>query len=300
MEATGRLNIISVTDGEPSSGTLVMENIIRHSRHQIRNTFWNPVASLDNCVDLVYLHYGGVMTPWSTKLNTLIRKRRDVKWIGGIRGRLNLKRWSKQWPPEEFCDFVHYLDGISCANQRFADLARKMTDIPVFVCHSGVDTMRFTPSQLPDYFNIGWAGVSSAGSKRFRHIMRLPFPKRTATDLGTWREFNEMPSFYQKISAYVIASVEEGSPVPPKEAAACGRPVVGVDCGDLVEWVPPRWIVKNGDGWKERIIPVIRKLQDDRELLVNESARFRRLAEQWDYRTVVQEYDGMFEDVASE
>lgn len=289
-----------MTDGDPSSGTWVMQNIIKQSRHKIVNALWHPRSVMDIKPDIVYLHYGGLLTPWSDNLTNYIKAHPEVKWIGGIRGRMNLKRWSKQWPPEEFCDFVNLLDGISCANYRFADLARKLTDIPVFTCHAGVDTLSFSPSMLPDDFCIGWAGFSMAGAKRFRHIMSLPFPKRTATDLGTWLPFNKMPSFYQKISVYVIASVEEGSPVPPKEAAACGRPVIGVDCGDLAEWIPPRWLVKNGEGWQKRIIPVIQTLQNDRDLLMQESVRFRRLAEQWDYRNIVKEYDEMFEDVAAQ
>jgi glycosyltransferase involved in cell wall biosynthesis len=298
--ATSTLNIVAVTDGAASSATTVMTNIAKHSKHNIEVFYWDPHRRIQENTDIVYVHYGGLLTPWSKKINDFIKEHREVKWIAGIRGVLNFRRWTNSWLPTKFCDFVHALDGISTANKKFQSMAEKLApDIPVFTCHSGVDIDMFQPSPLPKHFCIGWAGMASAGSKMFGNFMSLPFPSRTAAgDAGTWRYFKHMPAFYPTISVYVSTSVEEGSPLPPKEAAACARPVVAIDVGDFAEWVPERYLVPNYKNSYKLLTPIIQELMDDRNLLEAESKRFRELSIQWDYKTVARtEYDVMFETV---
>lgn len=299
MEDT-ELNVVAVCDGGSSSASIVMRGIIKNSKHNITLRQWELKKQDIKEADIIYVHYGGMLTPWPSEINTLLEKHKDdVKWIAGIRGVLNFKRWTDGWLPTRFCDFVYDLDGISCANTKFKDIALKVDpDLNVFVCHSGTITDLFKPSPLPEEFNIGWVGAAASGAKMFGNFIRLPFPKRTAAyDVGTSMPYKELPKFYSKISVYVSVSVEEGSPVPPKEAASCGRPVLAIDCGDLAEWVPKEWIVENyKDSWR-LLIPLIEQLRDDRDLLEKETVRFRQLALQWDFRTVVKEYDCMFESV---
>jgi len=285
------LNISVVCDGEESSGTLVMQGVAKHSQHNLRISHLTPDFK---DTDIVYIHAGALLNPWDHLKDRIKESKRlhGVKWIAGIRGVMNFKRWTDAWPPTRFCDFIYDLDGISVANLEFYNLVRKLDPrLKVFLCHSGVDTDMFKPSPPPEDFCIGWAGQAT-GAKMWENFIRLPFPKRTSgAFIGTWRPFHEMPGFYREISVYVSTSVEEGCPVPPLEAAASGRPVVAINVGALPEWVPPECLASN---WRE-LIPIIQRFQDDKELLERESARFRELSLKWDFKMVVKEYDRMFD-----
>ena len=289
------LNVEIVCDGDSSSATFVIRNILKRSRHNCSLHQWNAEYREDT--DIIYFHYGGILTDNSSIVENFLKKKRDYKWIAGIRGRLNFKRWLKNGG---FHDFVFLLDGVSCANERFRVLSEEKGLSNVFVCHSGVDTEAFSVKPPPKEFCIGWAGSGYAGSKMFGNFLRLPFPKRTsAYDFGTSRKFVDMPSFYDKVGVYVSTSVEEGSPLPPKEAASSGRPVVAIDVGDLCEWVPKEWLVPNFKDSYKLLIPLIEQLRDDEELYLRECKRFREIIENWDYSIIVNEYDSMFSSVCS-
>lgn len=285
------LNIIAVCDGEHSSATLVMRNIQLHSKHNIDIQQWVPEILPDT--DMVYFHYGGLLGENNPQALECLDV--PVKTIAGLRGHLTLKRWAIELSPIHFHGFINKLDAVSCASMEMQrTFSNVEPDIPTFICHSGVDTETFTPRPLPEEFCIGWAGNAYSGAKMFPNFIKLPFSKRTAGDgIGTYRAFRDMPSFYHGISVYVSTSVEEGSPVPPKEAAACGRPVVAIGVGDLVEWVPEEFLV---DEWKQ-LIPVLNHLYSDGETLREVSEWFRELSLKWDYRVIVEEYDDMFREV---
>jgi glycosyltransferase involved in cell wall biosynthesis len=303
------LNVLVVCDGDDSSGTYVMRDLARYSRHHLQIVNWTREHEFRDENDVVYFYYGGLLhnTGWSEHGQLLInfmRHHRNVKWIAGIRGNTNLKRWTNEmrpnsWEPTSFCDFVYELDAISVANTTIASICREAGVDNVHVCHSGVDTQRFAYRPLPSHFSIGWAGLASTGAKDVGSFLRLPFPKRTAAvGYGTYIPFEEMHTFYPKISVYVSTSVEEGSAVPPKEAASCGRPVVAFITGDFEEWIPPEYLMERTRCGYKALVPLIARLRDDPDLLQRESKRFRGLAENlWDYAIVAREYDRLFESV---
>ena len=290
MEA---LNVEVVCDGEDSSATIVMKQVAKYSKHNLMVRQWTP--EITNETDLIYFHYGGLLTEKNKQALPYLDA--PVKKIAGLRGYLTFKRWTVGFFLESthLHDFIGKLDAVSCASKELQKMFTNVRqDIPTFVCHSGVDTEAFKPSPLPEHFCIGWAGNAFSGAKVFPNFTKLPFPKRTAGDgIGTYRKFEEMPKFYSGISVYVSTSTEEGSPVPPKEAAACGRPVAAVEVGDLFEWVPEEYLVST---WQE-LIPIIKRFSEDRNLLEVETRRFRELSLRWDYHRVVREYDDMFECV---
>ncbi len=291
-----KLNVLVICDGDDSSATTVMKNIVKHSKHNLRIVQWFPDDIKD--VDIIYVHYGGLFWPPHKKLINFLIENRDVKWIAGIRGFVNFKRWLND-DLKTFCNFVYYFDAISTANKMFVGMVDQLdSSLRTFVCHVGIDNTLFTPQPLTDDFCIGWAGNIYCGSKMFFNFARLPFVKKTAGGgLGTWRNYKEMPKFYKEISVYVSSSTEEGGPLPPKEAAASGRPVVAVKTGDLSEWMPEEWLVPNyDDSWK-LLIPKIEQLRNDKELYLKECKRFQELILNWDYSIIVKEYDLMFEEV---
>ena len=83
-------NIEVVSDGSGSSATTVMNNIAKHSKHNLTIIQWG--AKYKPETDIVYFHYGGLL-PGDGKQLAQIRKHTDKKYIAGIRGMNNFKRW---------------------------------------------------------------------------------------------------------------------------------------------------------------------------------------------------------------
>lgn len=136
-------------------------------------------------------------------------------------------------------------NAVICGNTQIAaELKAAGLKRPTFVCPDGVDLGLFRPLPLPEKFTVGWCGNALARGDDFKGIGLI---RKAAAQAGVplvIQEYKErvpqteMPErFYQRISAYVCASVSEGTPNPVLEALACSRPVittrVGVT-GDLV------------------------------------------------------------------
>lgn len=110
---------------------------------------------------------------------------------------------------------------------------------PTFICEDGVNAQLFVPQPLPSEFTIGWAGDSGAGYGSIKGLgIIVEACEQTQTKLviadkanGSSRPFEEMPHWYGGISCYVCASSAEGTPNPPLEAMACGRPVITTRVG---------------------------------------------------------------------
>lgn len=267
----------------------VMTYIAKYSRHEL--TIGSPKYATDD-VDIVYWRWGGKAAIHGDAIKNLHKI--DAKLVLGISGYGTLGRvrhrgrWAP-WVEKNFCAFT--------ANNLELKRITEATPphLPVYLCPSGVDLELFNPTPFPEEFSIGWAGNPKNVWKTVKRFRRLPFTRKMVgprTEAGK-RKYEDMPDFYSGISVYVSTSSREGSPLPPKEAAASGRPVVCTAAGDLVEWVPPEYVVKN----YRDMIPIIERFRDDRSLLVEEGRRFRELALAHDYKRVVDSFDRMFDEV---
>jgi len=283
------MKIGSVAGRKRWSAWLVMDNVARHSKHEIIH----GIPKSSDAVDLVYWRWG---MPATQKL----RRVRDlheagVKQILGISGYGTLDaihRVGDSWPTWMMENF----SAITTTNLVLKGIAeRTKPSLPVYHLPSGVDSEMFSPKPFPETFCIGWAGNPKNPWKRMGRFRRLPFPQKTAGPKteGGKRRYEDMPDFYAGVSVFVLTSRREGSPLTAKEAAASGRPVVGTAVGDLVEWVPPEYLVED----YRDLTPIIERFRDDRALLVEEGRRFRELVLPYDYRRLVGDYDRMFDEV---
>jgi glycosyltransferase involved in cell wall biosynthesis len=299
---------ILVIAGVPTwSMNRVCRGVQAHSKHDLEITNYWMSGYEPSDWDAVYIHCGAAVN--GDRKKYIQDHREDTKWAVGLRGgtafirninRLNSIIWDA------------YSVGSPFWLEKAQDWVKSPVDIPGFVCHGGIDTSVFTPRPFPDEFSIGWAGNSANGAKRIYRFNELPF-KRKAIGGGAMRKFKAMGlpnieyiptvkypfmnDFYGGISLYVQTSYREGGSLPPKEAAASGRPVVTTRVGDAPEWIPEEYLVetarKSYD--EKKMIELITMFKEDPDLLEREGKRFKELSKQWDFSIVAKEYDLMFD-----
>lgn len=94
---------------------------------------------------------------------------------------------------------------------------------------------KWQPLPTPAVFTIGWLGGDTA-------FKRVEVVEAAAKVLGIpcishnsspWWPDEDIVDFYKSISCYVVASFEDGGPLPAQEALLCGRPVVTTRVGNM-------------------------------------------------------------------
>jgi glycosyltransferase involved in cell wall biosynthesis len=112
-----------------------------------------------------------------------------------------------------------------------------------------------------------------------------------------WRNQEEMRAFYQSLDVYVCASINEGTPNPCLEAAACGVPIVTTRVGNMPEFI------RNGENGffitrdTADAASKLKRLRDDEELRRKMARAARVTAEAWDWRNLAGRYDQMLQTI---
>jgi len=292
------VSVLMIVDAPHWACMNVAKGVQKHSRHEVEIAFWWYKTKFHDFdpedFDVNYIHSGAVL---NSERWEWVQSKADVsKWILGYRGASAMRRLKNKLPHPMW-------DAISCSSLSLMNDLPELKD-KLYLCTSGVDLDMFKPTSLPSEFKILWAGTPHAGAKKYNHVQELGklFPHSFAgpsrpTD-PWWGEVtgykhHEMPGFYAQGSVYVSCSDREGSPLPPREAGAMGRPVVAVRAGDLPEWMPPAMLV---DDWRE-MIPLIEGLRDSPDELRGWGERFIVLARQFGFDRVAKSYDRMFDEV---
>ena len=126
---------------------------------------------------------------------------------------------------------------------------------------------------------------------------------QSATNLRTWKDMiphTEMPLIYNQMDVFVVASIEDGTPNPALEAAACGRPIISNHIGNMPEFIK--------DGYNGFLVPrkigayvdKIRYFKENKKELIRmgENAR-KTVLESWTWKKQAENYRAMFKDIFS-
>ena len=186
-------------------------------------------------------------------------------------------------------------DYIAVSNMLIWDMLRnrRLDRKPVFLIEDGVNTNLFNIKPLPEMFVLGWCGNAGHGHGTIKGLNLIKEAcKKTGTELliantdigNKVIKHTDMPAWYSRISAYVCASSEEGTPNPPLEAMACGRPVISTRIG-----IMDRLIVHGVNGYfcersTESIAHYIEKLKRQDIPTMGAIARSAALAHDWKYK----------------
>lgn len=92
----------------------------------------------------------------------------------------------------------------------------------------------------PAEFTLGYIG-GDPKYKRFAAIEEMAARAHVkcighVTDTDNWLSEDELESFYQSINLYVVASFEDGGPVPAQEAMQYGIPVISTYVGSMPKY----------------------------------------------------------------
>ena len=124
---------------------------------------------------------------------------------------------------------------------------------------------------------------------------------QSATNLRTWKDklpHTEMPKIYNEMDVFVVASTEDGTPNPALEAAACGRPIISNQIGNMPEFIK--------DGYNGFIVPrkigayveKIRYFQNNRDELIRMGNNARKtIEEEWTWKHQSENYRNMFRSI---
>jgi spore maturation protein CgeB len=171
---------------------------------------------------------------------------------------------------------------------------------------NGVDADLFkptTPIKKQGQLIVGHVGKEcpAKGQKEFILPAIQTTKCESYTNLRTWKDrlpHTDMPEIYNQMDVFVVASAEDGTPNPALEAAACGRPIISNEIGNMPQLIK--------DGYNGFIVPKkigayvekIRYFKKNRDELIRmgENAR-KTILEGWTWEKQSENYRKMFRKI---
>jgi glycosyltransferase involved in cell wall biosynthesis len=154
--------------------------------------------------------------------------------------------WVSDAGAKLFARTLRNVHAVAVGNPALVEVAQRFGARQTVLCQDGIDLELFHPLPLPDKFTVGWCGNVAIGDGTYKGLDLI---KAAAERVGVplvVQDFekkvphHEMPGqFYGHISAYICASMAEGTPNPVFEALACGRPVITTRVGLTDQVVRP-------------------------------------------------------------
>lgn len=121
------------------------------------------------------------------------------------------------------------------------------------------------------------------------------------TSVVTWKQkipHDQMYKIYQEMDVFIVASLEDGTPNPALEAAACGRPIISNRIGNMPELIEDG---VNGFIVDRRIPAYVEKisyLQSHRDELIRMGKKARETIEKyWTWKVQSERYRKMFREI---
>ncbi len=199
---------------------------------------------------------------------------------------------------ELFTRMARNVHGVVVGSPALIDLATGLGARSVTLCQDGVDGDLFRPLPLPPTFTVGWCGNISIGDGTYKGLNLIEEASKRAGVPLVVQTFEQkipqvdMPArFYSRISAYICASIQEGTPNPVLEALSCGRPVISTRVG-IVDQVLRDGV--NGlfvDRTVDAIAEAIREVQG----WGNRSAACRSAVSAWGWEATAERWGEAFD-----
>lgn len=163
------------------------------------------------------------------------------------------------WSDEDIMELSKSIGGFCVVSKRLMEKVSKIkTDVPVYLTYQGIDTKKFFLKDkiYSEKLRIGWAGNSNLSLRGTIDLKGVGILKNVAektSDKFEWdfvdrdinfKEFSEMPDWYNSLDVYVCASIAEGVPSTILESLACGCLVVTTNVGIVQELLDDGCLIK--------------------------------------------------------
>lgn len=216
-------------------------------------------------------------------------KKRYEAVVAGVRGKIGL---------EQMKNYIHKLDAVAVNIDPTLRNDVEILHPKVFVIPEGVDTNFFKPHyNVLNDFTVGWVGRDHKNFKNSDLLPSLGYGYKKAT-YNEYIPHYKMPDFYADTNVLVNLSEHEGFCRPILEAASCGLPVISSDVGVSRCILDDEWIIegnprRNIDEYKNKL----NLLKNNQVLIKKTGFDNRKRALKFDWKQVVPQYDGMWEDI---
>lgn len=177
----------------------------------------------------------------------------------------------------------------------------------VFYIPNGVDTEMFYPTEpIPeerDNIMVGHVG-KLCEAKGQKQIIEPAVKKANADYVNNYATYlkkkpqNSMIEIYNEMDVFICASLEDGTPNPCLEAAACGRPIISNRIGNMPEFIIDGYNGFIVDRDVNAYVEKINYLRDNRDKLIEMGQNARKTAEEeWTWRIQAERYRDMFKAI---
>lgn len=183
---------------------------------------------------------------------------------------------------------------------------------PVTVITDGVDLDLFYPKSLERFddtdrtLTVGWVGnsewnkgndhkgINTVIKPAVENLRKKGYRIELLTSDKVDRHIpiSEMVNYYEKIDIYVCASINEGTPNPILESAACGVPIISTDVGivkDLLGETQMQFILRERSA--TCLEDTIVKMIEDPTLLKKCSSENLEMIKKWDWKYKANDFD---------
>lgn len=216
---------------------------------------------------------------------------------------------------------MRYTPHYMVTSNKLLEIYNKKENKPEAVIHDGVDLTKYFPQNL-ERFNeniekiiAGWVGNSKfkdsdndddmkgvegiikpaiAELKEEGYNIELELADRNIKMIPQ----EEMPKFYNKISVYICASKEEGTPLTILESMAMGIPVITTDVGvarEALGELEKKYIMEERS--KECLKNKIKLLFENKKELSAISKENMEQVKKFDWTIVCKQYKDFFENI---
>jgi glycosyltransferase involved in cell wall biosynthesis len=203
-------------------------------------------------------------------------------------------------------DDIRYLNkfrGVFVLNKFLFDLfSNEIKNL--YYCPNGIDTNLFYPYKKFESkrkLTIGWVGNNNHACEKGYKEYILPLKQRGLHVLTILKSnkiipYKKMPDFYNNIDLYLCVSKTEGTPNPALEAAACGKPILSTNVGNMPEFIIQGWNGYIIERNQNEILEKITYLKNNRCVLKQLGVNARIQSLNWSWENQIINYVNMLGD----
>lgn len=204
---------------------------------------------------------------------------------------------------KKLIDFNDIVAGVHANCPQFTNLIKE-THKKIYYVPNGVDSEFFKKQDFIDrnILHVGFVGKNTP--IKGLNIIQLAIKKagvKLLTNINNWRTAKKHASlidFYKGIDVQIVASIQEGTPNPALEAAACGRPILSNRVGNMEELIEDGingfLVQRDVNFYVEKLIYLSKHKEQLKEM--GNKAR-EKIEKEWDWSIKAENYRNMFRKV---